>query len=317
MERDLNDVRIFTKVVEARSFTAAATALGLPNSTVSRRVSRLEKALGVRLLHRTTRKLSLTDAGHVYYERSVRFFSELEDAENELAQSRSTPRGRIRVIAPVEHTISVLLVTEFLGRYPEVRVDMEFSSRDLNIIHEGFDVAIHVGVITNMSVVAHKLIDSPFRIVASPSYLKERGCPTSIASLTDHDCLILGPSSSNAAWTLPDGGRCETRIPVRGRLAANHLAAVRAAACAGLGVALLPLVTCRSDIEAGVLRVVLPGVAPPPVPVHVIYPSGGVLAPSVRAFVDFVRERFAVIAGDISGAVKRSGKRRRPQTRSY
>ena len=294
--RNLNDVLVFTKVVEARSFTAAAKALGLPNSTVSRRVSRLEAELGMRLLQRTTRKLSLTEAGQLYYERSVRVFSELEDAERQLAQARSTPRGRVKVIAPIEHSISMTLVLEFLQLYPEVRVDMEFANRDLNIIQEGYDAAIHVGPLTNMSVIAHKLMDSPTLVVASPDYIAQHGAPTAISSLVDHDCLIFGPSSSKAAWTLKGTNGESVRVPVRGRLAVNHLQAVRSAALAGLGIALLPKLVCRQDIAEGALQIVLEGCAPPPVPIHITYPSGRFLAPAVRVFVDHLRDRFRQVA---------------------
>ncbi len=298
MERNLNDIEVFTKVVDARSFTSAAKRMGLPNSTVSRRVARLEEQLGVKLLRRTTRKLSLTESGQLFYERSVRALAEIEAAENILAQTRNTPRGRVKVIVPVEHAISLRLVTEFLTKFPEVRVDMEFSSRNLNIIQEGFDAAIHIGPVTNMSVIAHKLMDSPFCMVASPSYLQQSS-PQSITSLTEYDCLIFGPSSANAAWDLVSANKERIRIPVRGRLAVNHMQAIRDAAVAGLGIALLPLVVCRSDIKDGLLQIVLDGVVAPSVPIYITYPSGKFLAPAVRAFVDYIRSRFGeVFAGN-------------------
>ena len=297
MGRDLNDVVVFTKVVEARSFTAAGKILGLPTSTVSRRVSRLEEELGVRLLQRTTRKLSLTEAGQLYYERGVRAFAELEDAENLLAESRSEPRGRVRVIAPVEQTITIQVITEFLVAYPQVRVELECASRELNIIQEGYDVAVHAGEVSNLSVVARKLIDSPFLIVASTEYLKHREAPQAPAELADHDCLILGDSSSRATWTLAGAGDATVRVPVQGRLAVNHLQALRTAVLAGLGIAALPLLVCGEDIRQDRLQVVLPGIAPPPIPIFVTYPSGKFLAPAVRVFVEFMRERFPQVAG--------------------
>lgn len=295
--RDLNDVVIFTKVVEARSFTAAAKALGVPTSTVSRRVSRLEEELGVRLLQRTTRKLSVTEAGQAYYERGARLVAELEDVENMLAESRATPRGRVRLIAPVEHTITVRMITEFLIQHPEVRVEAEFADRDVNIIQDGYDASIHVGPVSNLSVIAHKLFDSAFHIVASPAYLEREGAPTTVAELADHDCLILGPSSLNAVWTLRQGDD-EARVSVRGRLAVNHLQGVCSAALAGLGVALLPRVVCGRLIERGDLLVLLPDATPSSVPIYITYPGGKYLAPAVRAFVDFVREHFSAVAGE-------------------
>jgi DNA-binding transcriptional LysR family regulator len=297
MTSDLNDIKVFSKVVEAQSFSAAARLLGLPNSTVSRRVSRLERDLGVQLLHRTTRKLSLTEQGQLYYERSARVLAELEDAENQLAASQKSPRGRVKVLVPVEHTLSSEIVQGFLVQYPEVRVDMLFSSDDVNIIQEGFDASIHIGRVTNESVVAHCLMDSPFRLVASPEYLKSQGTPENVAALSDHECIIFGPSSSSAIWDLRGKNDEEIRVPVRGRLAVNHMAAVRDAATAGLGIALLPLLSCQAVLDAGTLRAILPEVCAPAVPIYITYPGGRFLAPSVRAFVDHVRGFFAELGG--------------------
>jgi DNA-binding transcriptional LysR family regulator len=293
--RDLNDVEVFIKVVECRSFTAAAKLLGAPNSTISRRVSRLEEQLGVRLLQRTTRKLSLTDAGQLYYDRSVVALSGLEEAESMLADAQSTPKGRVRVRAPIEHTITMRLVTEFIDQYPEVRVDLELTSRDVNIIEEGFDASIEAGPITNLSVVAHKLFDSPFRIVASPAYLDRNGTPTTIADLADHDCIIVGPASSRGHWSLAAGAEA-ARVPVRGRIAVNNMQAVRTAVISGLGIGLLPVLACGGDIREERVQVVLDGFEPPPVPLYVTYAGRKYLAPAVRAFVDLAKARFSELA---------------------
>ena len=294
MDRDLNDVLIFTKVVESGSFTAAARGLGLPNSTVSRRVARLEANLGLRLLQRTTRKLNLTEAGQLYYDRSAQAFAGLEEAEHILAETQSTPRGRVRITAPVEHSILMRLVTPFLEAYPEVRVDLELTNRHVNLVHEGFDVAIHAGQLADSSVVAYRLMDSPFQLVASPSYLDQHGEPLSIQDLSDHDCIVFGGSSSNTTWQLP-GPAGTVKVPIRSRVAVNHFQGVRDAALAGLGIALLPSMVGGEDLRAGRLRVVLDGISPPPVPVWVLYPARQYLAPAVRVFVDFVKANFRKI----------------------
>ena len=291
IERDLNDVLIFLQVVESGSFTAAGRKLGVPTSTVSRRVQRLEDELGVRLLQRTTRKLSLTEAGKMYRERTSELFAGLEEAENILADAQVNPKGRIRVTAPLEHGISMRVVTPFLERYPDVRVCLELTSRPVNIIEEGYDAALVAGELPSLSVVAHKLLDSSFRLVASPSYVERRGAPERLEDLAEHDCVVFGHPSGGATWNLAGQD-----ITVRSRIATNHMAAVRDATLAGLGVALLADLICAEHIEAGTLVALLPDAAPPPVPIWITYPSGRYLAPAVRAFVDHVRETFPAVA---------------------
>jgi len=295
IHRDLNDVLIFLQVVKSGSFTAAGQDLGVPTSTVSRRVSRLEEQLGVQLLQRTTRKLSMTDAGRLYFEQGTSTFAGLEEAENQLADAQASPKGRVHATAPLEHSVSMRLVTPFLERYPDVRVDLELTNRSVNIIEEGYDASIYAGPIANLSVVAHKLMDSPFRLVASPEYLATRAPPQRPTDLSDHDCVLFGAASSGATWTLPDEGG-DVAVQVRGRVAINHLAGVLHATLAGLGVALLPELVCGPDIAGGRLVVLLPGVAPPPVPVWITHPAGRYLSPAVRAFVTHVRENFADLA---------------------
>ena len=295
IDRDLNDVLIFLQVVRSGSFTAAGRALQVPTSTVSRRVARLEEQLGVRLLQRTTRKLSLTDSGQLYFERGTGFFAQLEEAENMLADAQTNPKGRVRATAPVEHTVSTRVVMPFLERFPEVRVDMELTGRSVNIIEEGFDVAISTGPLASMSVVAHKLMDSKFNIVASPAYLDRRGTPKDIDAISDHDCVIFGTTSSAATWTLP-GPEGPVTVPVHGRIAINHMTAIRDAARAGMGLAVLPELVCHDALANDELRVVLPGIAPEAVPIWVTHPAGRFLAPAVRAFVAHVRENFETLA---------------------
>ncbi len=295
MGRDLNDVQVFVRVVEAGSFTAAGKQLQLPTSTVSRRVARLEEQLDVRLLQRTTRKLSLTEAGQLYFERSVRVLAELDEAENILSQARQSPKGRVRLAVPLEQGITMQLVNDFLQLCPEVRVEAEFTSRNVNIIEEGFDASIHAGPLANLSVVAFKLIESNFSIVSSENYLARKGRPQSLAELGEHDCLIFGPSSVNAYWELSSGNGA-LKLPVRGRFAANSLQAVKEAALAGHGLALLPHLACVQELESGQLIRLFPKSSPPAVPIYLTYPAGRFLPAAVRAFVDFVKERFVIYA---------------------
>ena len=295
IHRDLNDIFFFTRVVAAGSFTAAGNELGVPNSTVSRRVSRLEKRLGARLLQRTTRSLSLTEAGELYYERGVAAIASLDEAENLIAESHATPRGRVKVVAPVEGNITADLVVDFLQVYPEVRVDLEFNSRNINIIHDGFDVCIRPGPITNLSVAARKLMNSTIVMVASPSYLNENGTPTRISHLAEHSCIVFGSASSQGYWNLRSGGQ-ERRIPISGRIAVNHMEAVRRAAIAGLGIALLPRLNCLADLKSKRLQPILKTAVPPPVPIYICFAAGCFITPAVRAFVNYIVENFSRIA---------------------
>jgi DNA-binding transcriptional LysR family regulator len=297
LQRDLNDVLVFMEVVSAGSFTAAGRELGVPTSTVSRRVSRLEEALGIKLLQRTTRALSLTEAGQLYYERSKTLFAGLEDTENEIADARQSPKGRVRVTAPLEHSVSMQLVGPFMERYPDVRVDLHLTNNDVNILAEGYDVAISAGPLTNLSVVAHKLMDSPFRVVASSDYLAGRDTPQHPRDLSEHDCILFGPSSSGGMWSFAEG-EDTLQVPVRGRIAVNHMGAVREAAIAGMGVALLPALICASDVRSGALTVLELGAASPPVPVWITHAAGRFLPPAVRAFVDHVKAHFTEAADE-------------------
>ncbi len=291
MTSDLNDVLVFIKVVELRSFTAAGDALGLPNSSISRKVTRLEDRLGVRLLHRTTRKLSLSDNGQLYYERAVRLIAGLEEAENILADTCATPRGRVKLIAPPEHAISMKIVNDFLSIYPEVRVDVHLTSAPVNIIHEGVDVAIVAGCANNLSVTAHKILDSKFILVASPEYLRKRGTPKTLSDLSTHDCVIFGRSSSNQIWNLQDGTE-SVKVPVHGRVASNHLQAIFSSVVADHGIALVPELLCGKLLASGQIIQVLKSAEPPPTPLFVTYENGKLLAPAVRALVKHIKENF-------------------------
>lgn len=287
---DMNTLRVFTQVIERGSFTAAGKSLNMPTSTVSKRISKLEEDLGVRLLVRTTRSLSMTDAGRTFYDSCVRALGELDTVLDILSDAQATPRGVVRVHAPPEHGVTTQITNAFLHEHPEVRVEMTFSARDINIIEEGFDVAIIAGSPTNLSVVAHKLMDSPFVLVASPAYSRAHGTPRTPKELSEHACVLF--SATQTHFTLDD----DTKIPVRGRVAANHLLAVRDAALAGHGIALLPELACSDELRAGELVALLPAHAPSPVPLYITYPAGRYMPAAVRAYITFARSHFSGLA---------------------
>lgn len=297
MEHDLNDVLVFSRVVDAGSFTGAARQLGLPKSTVSRRISRLEDHLGVRLLQRTTRKLSLTDAGRLYYDRSARIVAELEDAERVVSEMQEQPRGRLRVTAPMEMGERLwLTITAFLEAYPEVELSLDLTNRYVNLVEEGFDVAIRAGTLSDSSLIARRLEESRFILVASPSYLEKRGVPAQLEDLKDHDCIAFsGRSVGHHTWHLqgPDG---EVQMRIKGRLILNHLDMVKRAAIAGLGIGMVPNFYLAPEFESERLIEVLPGCGGLSSPISLVYPSTRHLAPKIRAFVDFMVEHYQALA---------------------
>ncbi len=292
MKTDLNDLVVFTHVVDAGSFTAAARGLGLPKSAVSRRIARLEEQLGVRLLHRTTRKLNLTDAGRTLYDRGARIVSDVKDVERAVAEMQERPRGLLRVTAPVEFPSAAQLVTGFLNLFPEVQIDLDLTNRYVDLVEEGIDVAVRAGQLADSSLVAKKLGDGRRILVASPAYLATRGTPADIGALSDHDCILFGPWSAKATWSLI-GPRGPLKVPVRGRISVNHLDAVRRVALAGLGIAVLPVDWIANDLTAERLSHVLPDVNPPPGSIWAVYPSRKHVPPTVRAFVDYLKTSFA------------------------
>jgi len=293
MER-LDAMAAFARVVEAESFSAAARVLGLSKSAVSKQVSRLEDRLGLRLLNRTTRRLSLTEAGAAFYQGCQRVVAEAEAAEQAVTHLAGAPRGRLRVNAPmsfgVRHVSPAL--PEFLGRYPELAVDLTLNDRMVDLVEEGFDVGVRVAPLVDSSLVARRLAPNRSVLSAAPAYLEARGAPRDIDELEHHACLIYSYQATGAGWRLtgPGGAR---RLNVSGPLKVNNGDAILAAALGGLGIALLPCFICGDDLRAGRLVRVLPdwGLASDSA-VSAVYPAARHLSPKVRVFVDFLVERF-------------------------
>lgn len=313
---DPNDLITFTRVVDAGSFSAAARELGVPTSTVSRRVARLEAQLDVRLLQRSTRRLHLTDAGRILHARGARIAAELADAGRAVSEMQSTPRGTVRLTAPTAvGELLTPLLAELLDRHPELGVDLDLTDRVVDIIEEGFDLALRGGPLRDSSLVAHRVSEAPVHLVASPAYLERRGTPRRYQELAEHDCILFAPWSERSTWTLlcPEG---KVRVRVRGRLQANSVRVVREAALAGLGIALFPtLAYHRADLDAGRLRIVLPDVGVPAQTLWLVYPSRRLLAPKVRAVVEHVRERFdEILTGPRAGGKARPVRRVRRAT---
>lgn len=287
---DLNDLEVFARVVEKSGFSRAARELGVPASTVSRRVARLEEGLGVRLLQRTTRKMHLTEAGRIYFERISRALREIESAESSLRAVQGDPRGLIRISTVSEQFVEDILY-DFLAEYPEVSMEIHKSHERVDLIADGFDLAIRAGVLSDSSLVAHKLMTSGPVLVAAPSYLETRGTPQSASDLRNHDCVILGTSTTASTWQLAAADGVQ-RVSVSGRIAVNGFASAVQACVRGFGVGLFPLGFIKSYVDEGVLRVLLPELAPPPGGLWIVHPSRTLLAPAVRALIDYIKDVF-------------------------
>lgn len=293
---DLNDIVVFARVVEAGSFTAAARLLGMPKTTVSRRVAALEREVGVRLLQRTTRSLGVTEAGRLYYEQGSRALRLIDDANQRLAEARTEPSGTIRVSAPVAFGSGFLTATVFdvLAAYPKARVELRLTDDKLNLVESGIDLAFRTGILPDSTLIARRLGTTRRILCASPDYLARRGVPEVPADLAGHDCVIAGPSAAGATWVL-DGPQGQETVVVSGRFAANEMQAVAAAALAGHGIAQLPDGIADALIRDGRLRRVLPGYATPAGGLHAVYPSGQHLSPLVRAFIELAAARLAAL----------------------
>lgn len=284
---DLNDLDVFCRVVEQAGFSHAAAELGVPASSVSRRIARLEESLGVRLLQRTTRTLHLTEAGQTYYDEVSRALSDIASAETSLQVTQGSPRGRVRVTTVSEPFVEQVLY-DFLERFPQVSLEIDKSHRMVDLVAEGFDLAIRAGALADSSLVAHRLLTSGPIVVAAPSYLKQRGTPKAIADLREHDCVVFAPRLSGATWTLRTS-RGEAKVNVSGRVAVNGFLAAVEACCRGLGLGLFPRHFIEDRLATGELIEVLPEAAPSPTGLWVVYPSRTLVAPAVRALIDFIK----------------------------
>jgi len=288
MAPDLNDVLVFAAVVQAGSFTRAARALELPKSTVSRKVSELEARLGARLLQRTTRSLSLTDAGRTYFDHAQRIATELETADAAVNELEAAPRGRLRVSAPLNFGPVAPIVASFLARYPGVEVELVCTDRLVDLIEERFDVAVRASRLPDSSLVARPLGWLRSIVVASPNYLRQRKAPKRPRDLVEHDCVVFGAGVDRGTWTLTRDRGNEV-VKVHGKLVTNDFDVLHAGVRQGLGLGLLPTRRVAADLEAGRLEQVLGDYCTPLLPIHAVYPSMRHLSPKVRAFIDALR----------------------------
>ena len=290
--QDLNEIAIFARVVREESFTKAARALGIPKSTVSERVSRLEERLGVRLLERTTRHVRPTAAGAAYYERAARVVAEIEEANAAVTDIHRSPKGLLRVGSPLlfGHAFLGDFVAEFLVTYPEIEIELIVADRRFDVVEEGLDLAIHVLGPIEASLIARKIGSAERMCVASPSYLAHREAPVVPKDLLKHSCLVSS-NDRRATWTFSKEGRSES-IVVQGRYSVNSVQLALNAALRGAGIGVLPAFFCAEALRAGALAPVLAEWSLGRSEIHVVYPGSRHLSARVRLFVDALVNRF-------------------------
>ncbi|GAB3363448.1 LysR family transcriptional regulator [Lysobacter rhizosphaerae] len=289
---DLNDIALFVQVVKAGSFAEAARRAGVPSNTASRRIQQLEEQLGLRLLHRSTRRLTLTDAGEALYARSADQVEALSEATLELAEGSHIPSGKVRVAAPADffNWFELAWVREFLADHPKVRLEFALSDARADLVAAGIDVAIRSGVITEPTLVARRVGSNRARLMASPAYLAAHGMPQSFEELATHDCIAMQPASGRIIWRL-DGPDGQVETEVRGRFHANAALALLKACVADMGIALLPDVMTTQYVRDGQLVQVLPDYRVAGLELFLVYQSRRQLPRAVSAFIEFVLAR--------------------------
>jgi DNA-binding transcriptional LysR family regulator len=309
-ELNLDDLAVFVRVVEERGFASAARELGVPTSTVSRAIARLESQTGVRLLHRTTRALRPTSDGHDLYAAVGPAVTTLRSAARALEPSTRKPKGRLRVTAPNDLGAAFLatVVVAFADRYPLVNVEFSLTNQHTNLVGEGFDVAVRATArLSDSSLVARKLGELQLRMYASPKYLEKHGSPASWADLQRHQCVVFRGTDLTRTWALR---RAEGEEPVlvRGRIGADDFTFVRSVVLAGGGIGMLPDINSAADEASGRLVRVLPEFHAPGASLYVVYPSARNVPLRVTAFRDFVVAAFDSWRSQRDGAALIAGR---------
>ena len=292
--RNLQAIEAFVEAANQGSFTEAARRLRTSKSAVSRHVAALEAELGARLFQRTTRSLALTEAGRAWHERVVRVLADLEEANLAVNQFQSAPRGMLRVSAPMSFGFLRLApaLPAFLERHPRVEIDLSLNDRFVDVVEEGFDVAVRIGALADSSLVARRLAPMRRVVCASPAYLRARGIPATPADLARHDCIFNSNMASAREWGFDPARGAPPPGKLRGRLCVNNGDAMREAARGGLGLVYLPTFIVGDDLRAGTLVSVLEEFIVQDMSLNAVYPTTRGLSPKVRAFVDFLGQTF-------------------------
>ena len=289
----LTDIAVFAQVVESGSFTGAAEHLSLSKSVVSKYVTRLEDRLGARLLNRTTRRLSLTEVGRVFYERSQRGLQEIEEAEAEVSRLQGEPRGTLRLNTPMSFGILHVAPTlpNFLRQYPQISVDMHLDDRKVDVIEEGFDLSVRIADLPDSTLVARRLGPCRHAVVAAPAYLERHGSPATPTDLRHHNIISYRYQESAREWHFRAPDNKVLSVTVSGSVQMNNSLALREAVLGGIGITRTPTFVIGQDIQDGRLRRLLANYETLEVSIYLVYPQRRYLSPKVRAFVEFFAER--------------------------
>jgi DNA-binding transcriptional LysR family regulator len=288
------EMKVFAAVIEAGSFTRATEVLGMSKAAVSRYVGELEERLGLRLLHRTTRKLSPTTEGEIFYARCRELLDNLDEAEAEITSRSGEATGLLKVNVPVTFGLMHLapLWPAFLARHPKLAIDITLSDRVADLVEEGFDAAVRIGQLSASTLISRKLASTRLVLCASPEYLQRRGAPSRPDELLQHDVISYSLFSTGENWTFtgPDG---EVSVKVAPRVRTNSGDTCRAAALQHQGIILQPTFIVGADLAQGLLREIMPGYRSAELGIHAVYPSRKFVSPKVRLLIDFLVEAFA------------------------
>lgn len=291
---NISDLLVFTHAVKGGSLSAAGRELGISLAVASKRLQRLEQQLGVRLLNRSTRQLSLTDEGSDYYHYCVRILAELEEGEERVTRGNKEPTGTLRLTMPAAFGRLHIapLVPEFLQRYPQLKLSLHLSDGLVDIINDGYDMAVRIGDLKDSSLIARSLGRDRRVVVATPSYLKNHATPQTPQQLSDHNALLFSNPANLDQWQFIDSDGHSEVVKVSGNLATNNCDALREAIYADLGIALRPLWDVWQDLHEGRLIQLLPDYTPPSYTIYAVYPSRRLLPRKTRLFIELLQEKF-------------------------
>jgi DNA-binding transcriptional LysR family regulator len=289
----LEAMNAFTKVVATRSYAEAGRRLGLTRSAVSKAISELERSLGARLLDRTTRRVSPTEAGLAYYERCIAILAQVEETEIQISRLHDEPKGVLKINAPMSFGVRYLggAVADFMARHGDLHVELTLDDRFIDPLAEGVDVTLRIGALPDSSLIARRLAPARRVLIASPDYISRYGAPQSPADLAQHRCLTYGHASFMQRWQLIEAGK-PISVPITAWLSSNNGDVLLAAATKGNGITLLPTFMAGADLKSGRLAVVLPDNPPAPLGIFALYAPNRYLAAKTRVFIDYLVERF-------------------------
>lgn len=302
----LEAMNVLVKVVASGSFAEAARRLGVTRSAISKAITQLEQELGARLLDRTTRRVTPTEAGLAYYERCLAILAQIAETEAQISRLHDEPKGVLKVNGPMSFGTLYLgsAVADFMDRYKDLKVELTLTDRMIDPLEEGVDVTVRIGAMVDSSLIARRISSARVLLVASPDYLARHGTPKTPADLINHKCLHYGHTTTVPRWQLTENGAVIS-VPIAACLSSNNGDTLRDAALKGIGIARQPSFIVGSDIAAGRLVVVLPEYSPQDVIVHALYAPNRFLAAKSRVFIDFLVERFGRPTWERFDAVKK------------